>query len=92
MVCEVVVRLVRGSYVILRQSCWLFRWRQGKGSFEEIDERSLARILGSNDEDAEDVSVKRVESREQRDASAHCITTYLYGVGSFLLRTRRGLL
>jgi hypothetical protein len=56
---------------------------EGKRSAEELDEGGLARALGADDEDAMLCQFN----------STHVIgLTYLNGVGSFLLLTRRGLL
>jgi hypothetical protein len=59
--------------------------RKRKCSAEELNERGLAAALGAEDEDAVRLLARVV---------SYCINcgTYLKGVGSFLLLTRRGLL
>lgn len=68
------------------------RWRRGarsltsgkrEGSAQELDEGGLAGALCANNKDAE---------AWLASVSEEMVVTYLNGVGSFLLRTRRGLL
>jgi hypothetical protein len=59
--------------------------RERKCSAEELDEGGLATALGAEDEDAVRLLARVVSYSNDR-------RTYLKGVGSFLLLTRRGLL
>lgn len=63
-----------------------FLGRKRKGCLEELKERGFAGVSSANDENANYcVSGPGIESCLD-------VETYFIGVGSFLLRTRRGLL
>jgi len=72
----------------------------GEGLAEEAEERGLAGVSGADNEDAIDRNMLAMH-KETEGAAGVCsagscicittkITTYLNGVGSFLLRTRLG--
>jgi hypothetical protein len=59
--------------------------RKSKCALEKLEERCLSGVGGSDDENARGVSANETVTTVRR-------LTHLKGVGSFLLRTLRGLL
>jgi hypothetical protein len=76
--------MVLGYFLVTLLSPFLGRKR--KCCLEKLEERGFSRVASANDENA-DCCVSGIGIMSCLDTETHFI-----GVGSFLLRTRRGLL